>query len=114
MLQQGIKAVLFATALAAGSAGALIATETAGRAQSGQTLAAAVSKSDRLDSASVIGAYTRDRIDRAFAIAESGQRGTIKTDAGPAEACMPDCSSVVYKSEGAGNPSRIVPGSPGL
>ncbi|MEJ1157495.1 hypothetical protein [Prosthecomicrobium sp. N25] len=111
MIEQGIKAALVLTALAAGSAGALVASETAGGAKPAQAISTSVHKADRLDSQTVIAAYARDRIGTAFAIAESGNRGATPAVARGVEDCLPACSSVVYKSETPGTPSRIVPGA---
>lgn len=91
-------------AVAALATGALLVTEAATRAAPTLSVVAVPIKENRIVDGSA------ERIDRAFAVAASGQRYELVTGTGGADACMPDCSSTVFKSAEPGAPSRIVPG----
>ena len=100
--------VLGIAATLAATAGALVATEAATRAAAERPLVAVAAKGDRLADTG-----ERDRLDAAFSDATAAQRAAfaIVTADPQGDACLPDCSSIVFKSTRPGEPSRIVEGA---
>lgn len=101
--------VLGLAALLAVTAGALVASGAATRAAVESPLVVVAAKGDRLADPG-----ERDRLDAAFSDATAAQRAAfaIVTADPQADACLPACSSIVYKSSRPGEPSRIVSGAP--
>lgn len=99
-------------AFAAGSilfaaAGGLMLSDAPSGATGPFRVLAALPKTDRLD------ADGDARVTAAFARFQSqpGRDLQFTTSATQAESCLPGCSTIVFKSNGPDQPSRLIPGT---